>query len=83
LRASAEKDLVGDGRTIFYAPTVAPTIVNAFAVTDRPRHAYGAVAGGLSAALVHGVSLEFTGRATFDRAEGNDDGGLVGVKFGF
>ena len=83
LRASAEKDLVGDGRTIFYAPTVAPTIVNAFDLSGRPRRAYGAVEGGLSAALVHNISLDFTGRATFRRADGNDAGGLVGVKFGF
>ena len=39
LRVAAEKDFQGDGRSIAYAPEVAPTIVNSFDIrgTDRAR----------------------------------------------
>jgi outer membrane lipase/esterase len=83
LRVAAEKDLAGDGRTLFYAPSIAPEIVNSFAIGNESRRTYGTVAGGLTAGLMRGVSLGFTGRATFARDQGNEALGQVGLQVGF
>lgn len=79
LRATAEKTLNGDGRDVFYAPTVASTIVNGFAIGRTSERVYGAAAGGLTAHLTPRLALDGAVRATIDRPEGHDLAGSVGL----
>ncbi len=83
LRATARKDFMSGGRTLSYAPAVAPDIVNNFAFVGQSHRVYGAVEGGLSAELVHGFAVQFSGRTTFGRGNGNNTSGLVGVQLVF
>lgn len=80
---TAEKELDGDGRTIRYAGTASPTIVNSFVLGNRSKETYGRFTGGASFALWGSVSLEVQGSASFGRDSGNDMGGFAGVKVGF
>ena len=80
LRIAAEKDLDGDGRTVRYAPSIAPTIVDGFAIEDTSRAVYGAVTGGITAAVLGPVSIDLDGRATVSRAAGNQAAGSVGLR---
>jgi uncharacterized protein YhjY with autotransporter beta-barrel domain/phospholipase/lecithinase/hemolysin len=79
----AEKDFDGDGRTIQYAATTAPTIVNSFVLANRSKQTYGRVTGGASLSLGGAISLEVQANASFGRDRGNDVGGFAGVKIGF
>ena len=49
--AALEKDLLGDGRTVRFAQTSAPIIVNSWRLEDRSTGAYGRFSGGGSASL--------------------------------
>ena len=77
------KDFAGDGRTIHFAQTTAPTIVNSWQLEDRSRHVYGRLTGGLSANLFAGVNLDALVSATVDRDGGNDTSANIGVRVGF
>jgi outer membrane lipase/esterase len=79
----AEKDLEGDGRSIRYAGTASPTIVNTFNLQDRSKQVYGRVTAGASLALGGAVSLQVQATASFNRDMGNDAGGFAGLKIGF
>lgn len=79
LRVAAEKALDGDGRTVRYAPTIAPTIGNAFVIDNSSRRLYGSLTGGVATALKGPVSINFEGRATFSRDTGNQVAGFLGV----
>ena len=50
--AAIEKDFSGDGRTVHFAQTSAPTIVNSWAYDDRSKKAYARLSGGASAAIL-------------------------------
>jgi uncharacterized protein YhjY with autotransporter beta-barrel domain/phospholipase/lecithinase/hemolysin len=80
---TAEKELDGDGRTIRYAGTASPTIVNSFVLANRSKETYGRVTAGASLSLIGSVSLEVQASASFGRNRGNDAGGFAGIKVGF
>ena len=67
-----EKDFTGDERTIHFAQTSAPTIVNSFALEDASKKAYGRVSGGFSAAILSTVSLDVAGSATIGKDQGDE-----------
>ena len=83
LAVTVDKDLRGDGRTILYAETTAPTIVNRFALANRGKDTYGRVTGGASLSLGGNLSLQVQGSGSFKRKGGNDFGGFAGLKVGF
>ncbi len=83
LRATAEKTLNGDGRDLSYAPTVAPTIVNGFAIGRTSERVYGAAAGGITAHLTPRLALDGSVRASIDRPDGHDVAGFAGLKLAF
>ncbi|PXA83131.1 autotransporter domain-containing esterase [Nostoc sp. 3335mG] len=83
LRLTVDKPIDGDGRTLSYAPAIAPTIVNSFAIGSSSKRVYGLIEGGASIALVHGLSLQFNGRADLGRKQGDGVSGLVGLSAGF
>ena len=79
----AEKDFKGDGRTVYYSQTSAPTIVNHFAFETASKHVYARAAAGLSASIVNAVSIDAGISATFGKRQGNETSGQVGFNFGF
>ena len=81
--ATVEKDFNGDGRTVHFAQTSAPTIVNSFSYDDRSKKAYARVAGGASAAILTNVSLDVAGSSTFGKKQGEEVSAHVGLKVGF
>jgi len=81
--AAIEKDFTGDDRTIHFAQTSAPTIVNRFALEDGSKKAYGRIAGGFSAEILTNVSLDAGGSATIGKNQGEETSAQVGVRVGF
>ena len=76
--AAVEKDFSGDERTIRFAQTSAPTIVNSFALEDASKKAYGRFSGGFSAAILTNVSLDVAGSATIGKDQGEETSAHVG-----
>jgi outer membrane lipase/esterase len=81
--AAVEKDFTGDERTIRFAQTSAPTIVNSFALEDASKSAYGRFSVGFSAAIMSNVSLDVAGSATAGKDQGEETSAHVGVRVGF
>jgi outer membrane autotransporter protein len=81
--AMLEKDLIGDGRTIFTAQTSAPLIVNRFDYPDRSTRIYGRLSGGLSASVLGSLDVQAGASATVGRKQGNEVSANLGVRFGF
>lgn len=81
--ALLEKDLIGDGRTVFYSQTSAPSIVNSFAFADRSTRLYGRLSAGASASILAGIDLQAAASATVGKKQGNDVSAHVGVRIGF
>jgi len=78
-----EKDFIGDERTVQFAQTSAPTIVNSFAFEDGSKDAYGRFTSGFSAAISSGVSVDAAASITFGRDEGDETSGHLAFRFGF
>jgi hypothetical protein len=81
--AMLEKELLDDGRSVHFAQTSAPGIVNSWEFQDRSTKAYGRVAFGGSAGILNGVTINAVGSATLGRDEGNDVSAQVGLNVGF
>ena len=54
-QVALERQFAGDGRTVRYALTAAPTIVNQWVLPDRPDDLYGRVTGGVNVAISNAV----------------------------
>lgn len=80
--ATVEHNFTRDDRVITFAQTDAPGIVNSWAVPGR-KQTYGRLAGGASATLTGGLSVDAYVSTTLDRKGGNVTGGNVGVKVSF
>ncbi len=83
LRATAEKDLKGDGRTVRYAATTAPGVVNGFVIPDDIKRVYGAIAGGASVAITSGIALDLNLATTFSHKTGNDTQAQAALRIAF
>lgn len=83
VQALLEKDFIGDGRTIFYAQTSAPGIVNRFDYEGRSEKIYGRLNGGISASVLGAVAIDGSVSTTFGKKQGNELSGLIGVRIGF
>lgn len=79
----AEKQLDGNARTIRYANTASPTIVNSFDSPEGSEDAYGRVEGGLSLGLSGAVALQLQASATLEHPQGDEVSGFLGVRLGF
>ena len=77
-----EKELKGDGRTLRFAQTSAPTIVNRWRIEDSKK-AYGRISAGFSAAILDGVSLNVTGSGTVGEDAGHETSAHVGLRAAF
>jgi outer membrane autotransporter protein len=81
--AVVEKDFTGDARTVRFAQTSAPTIVNSFVLEDASKSAYGRITGGFSAAIFSTVSLDAGASTTIGKDQGEETSAQVGLRFGF
>ena len=80
VQALLEKDFIGDGRTIFYAQTDAPAIVNRFDYEGRSKKLYGRLNGGISASVLGGIGVDASVSTTVGKKQGNEVSALVGVR---
>ena len=81
--ATVEKDFTGDARTIRFAQTSAPTIVNSFAFEDGSKKAYGRFSVGMSATVLSNLSLDVSGSATAGKDQGEETSAQLGFRFAF
>ena len=81
--AAIEMDFVGNGRTIRYAQTSAPIIVNSWSFEDRSKKAYARFTGGASAAILSKLTLDAMLSGTVGQKQGDDLSAHVGLKMGF
>ena len=78
--AVVEKDFSGDERTVRFAQTSAPTIVNSFELSDASKHPYGRFSAGFGAAILDGVSLDIAGSATVGKDQGEEASAHLGFR---
>lgn len=83
LIARGEQELEDDPRTIRYALTAAPTIVNQWNVGGDGDDPYGRIAAGANFQLTSGLALQVTGGTTIDRPGGDDSSASVALRVGF
>ncbi len=83
LIARAEQELEDDPRTIRYALTAAPGIVNQWNVAGGGDDTYGRLAAGANFNITSGLSLQVTGGTTIDRPGGDDSSASVALRVGF
>jgi outer membrane lipase/esterase len=80
VQAAVEREFAGDARTVRYALTAAPTIVNQWVLPDRPDDVYGRVTAGATLDITGGVSLQVNGTTSIGQDLGNDVAGFVGLR---
>jgi outer membrane lipase/esterase len=83
LSAMLEKELSDSARTVRFAQTTAPGIVNSWSLGDRSKKAYGRISGGGSAEILNGVAMNAVLSTSVGRDDGNDVSAQVGLNVGF
>jgi phospholipase/lecithinase/hemolysin len=78
--AVAEMDFIGDGRTVYYAQTASPGIVNHWSFEDRSKDPYARLTGGASAAIFDRLTLDALASGTLGREQGDDVSAQVGLR---
>ena len=78
--ASVERQFDDDPRTIRYALTAAPGIVNQWAVPGRSDEIYGRLTGGVNLDLGRTVSLQANATGTIGQDEGNELAGFLALR---
>jgi outer membrane lipase/esterase len=78
--AALEQEFAGDGRTIRYALTTAPTIVNRWVLPARADDLHGRVSAGVNFELGGAISLQVNASATVAQEEGNDLAGFLALR---
>ena len=79
-QAAVEREFAGDARTVRYALTAAPTIVNQWQLPERDDDLYGRVTAGANFDLGGAFSLQINGSATIGSDSGEDVSGFLALK---
>jgi len=82
LTASAKHELNEDPRTIRYAGTAAPEIVNSW-VLEGESETYGQITGGANLQITQGLTLQVAGGTTIGQDGGDDSHASVALRIGF
>lgn len=82
LSATVEKPLDDDPRTIRYALTAAPEIVNQWIVTASDE-AYGRLSLGANLQITEGITVQVAGSTTVGQDNGDRSGASVALRVGF
>ena len=83
LSAMIEKELSGNSRSIQFAQTSAPVIVNTFEFETPSKRAYGRINIGGSTILSSAISLDAGVSLTIGRKYGNETSGQLALNVGF
>lgn len=78
--AAIEREFAGDGRTVLYAGTASPTIVNRWVLPARSDDIYGRITGGVNLNLGSSVSLQVNATSSIAQDEGDDFGGSLALR---
>jgi outer membrane lipase/esterase len=78
--AALEQEFAGDGRTVRYALTAAPTIVNQWVLPPRADDLHGRVTAGVNLDVNGAISLQVNGSASIAQEEGNDLAGFLALR---
>jgi uncharacterized protein YhjY with autotransporter beta-barrel domain len=78
--AALEREFEGDARTVRYALTAAPTIVNQWNLPARSDDIYGRITGGVDFTLTGALSLQVQGSTSISQNDGNDLAGFVALR---
>jgi outer membrane lipase/esterase len=78
--ASIEREFEGDARTVRYAGTPSPTIVNSWNLPGRSHDVYGRLTAGVDLSLGRALSLQLNATAAIADDEGDDVGGFVALR---
>ncbi len=81
--AALERDFEGDPRSVRYALTAAPEIVNSWQIPGRSDDLYGRLSGGVNFALGSSVALQVQATTTLEQEEGNEIAGSLALRIGF
>ena len=80
--AMLEADLAGDGRTVRFAQTSAPGIVNSWELEEASKDPYGRIAVGGNAAILAGASLNALVSTTVGKDKGDEVSAHIGLRLG-
>ncbi len=80
--AAVEREFEGDSRTIRYAGTASPGIVNRWVLPGRSEDVYGRLTAGADFQLGGRFSLQLHGSASIGQEESEDIGGSLVLKIG-
>ena len=83
IAATVEKDFTGDGRTVRFSETAAPTIVNHYSYVDSSKKAFARLSGGASATILSHVGMNVAVSSTFGKKQGQEVAAHLGLKVGF
>jgi uncharacterized protein YhjY with autotransporter beta-barrel domain/phospholipase/lecithinase/hemolysin len=83
LSASIEQEFDGDARTISYALTTAPTIVNRWNLPARSDDMYGRITGGVNFTVTDAITLQVRATTTLGEDEGNEASGFAALRVAF
>jgi uncharacterized protein YhjY with autotransporter beta-barrel domain/phospholipase/lecithinase/hemolysin len=81
--AAIEREFEGDARSLTYALTAAPEIVNTWNMPGRSHDEYGRLTGGVNLALGSAIALQVQATGTLEREGGNDFAGSLALRVGF
>ena len=82
LTASAQHELNDDPRTIRYALTAAPEIVNSWKL-EGESETYGKLTGGANLQITDGLTLQVAGGTTVGKEGGEDNHASLAIRVGF
>lgn len=82
LTASMQHELNEGGRTIRYAGTASPEIVNSWFL-EGDSETYGRIAGGANFQITNGLALQVAAGTTLGRDRGDDSHASVALRVGF
>lgn len=78
-----EREFDGDARSLTYALTAAPEIVNRWNMPGRSEDTYGRISGGVNLSLASAIALQVQATATLEAEQGNEVAGSLALRIGF
>ncbi|HEX9932418.1 MAG TPA: autotransporter domain-containing protein [Allosphingosinicella sp.] len=81
--AAIEREFEGDARSVTYALTGAPEIVNTWHLPGRSRETYGRLTGGVNLSLASSIALQVQATSTVAQDEGSEMAGSLALRIGF
>ena len=78
--AAVEREFEGNARTVRYALTTAPTIVNQWALPERSDDIYGRITAGMNVDLGGSATLQLNATTSISQEEGDEVAGFLALR---